>query len=577
MERIGRYRIAGEVGRGAMGVVYRAVDPAIGRDVAIKTIRLDAAGGHSVLQERLFREAQAAGVLSHPNIVIIYDMGEAEVEGVGPVAWVAMGLVKGPSLETLMLAPEPIPGPRMISILRQTAIALDYAHSRGLVHRDIKPGNIMTDEDGSVKITDFGIARFVASQHQNETETITGTPNYMSPEQVQGLEVDGRTDQFALAVIAWEILTGERPFPGDNLSTVVYKIVSEDPAPAHQLNSSLTSGIDDVLRRALAKNPAARFANCASFVGALETACAAAPLWKPAPNGSYFSMPTVGVNWEKPVVQPMPIRPPAVQGPERPMAHASAARAAASREELPLRAWGQLGSRLLITVALLALVAFGAVMFWPPNAGRRSFPETTAPQQTTARQTTERQTTPQQTTAQRPAAAPVKVPESPPLGTVADARAPEPAAIPEEPAAAKNVMQDIWLDTSPPDARATLDGSSRLSCTTPCVLHARPGVHKVTFALNGYRLESREVHVQDRIVDLPAVQLQEVMGSLLVATTPPGASIMLNGEYLPQTTPAALTLKPGAYRITVARNGVSRTERVQVSDRPHLLKIPLDQ
>jgi hypothetical protein len=136
--------------------------------------------------------------------------------------------------------------------------------------------------------------------------------------------------------------------------------------------------------------------------------------------------------------------------------------------------------------------------------------------------------------------------------------------------------QDIWLETNPADVRAVLDGKGSVSCLTPCVLHAKPGIHQITFSLNGYRHEVREFRVQDQTLDIPAVNMQEVMGSLLVATSPPGASIMLNGEALPQTTPAALSLKPGSYRITVAKNGVTKTERVQLGDRSQLVRIPLE-
>src|ERR1019366_4279891 len=203
--RIGRYQIKGELGRGAMGVVYLAIDPAIGRPVAIKTIRIRDIHNQAQrekLRERLFREARSAGVLSHPNIVTIYDMDEDE-----GVAYIAMAFVNGPTLDKVISGPAAMSGTQMLHILRQSASALDYAHSRGVVHRDIKPGNIMIDEDSSVKIADFGIAKLTAPSNTTETGTVTGTPSYMSPEQVQGLALDGRSDQFSLAVIAYEILT----------------------------------------------------------------------------------------------------------------------------------------------------------------------------------------------------------------------------------------------------------------------------------------------------------------------------------------------------------------------------------
>src|ERR1700722_8887962 len=293
MEQIGRYRIIGELGRGAMGVVYHATDPSIGRSVAIKIIRIRDIGDtqqSDKLRERLFHEARSAGVLSHPNIVTIYDMDE--VDG---LAYIAMAYVNGPTLEKILASESAISGAKMLRILRQAAAALDYAHSKGIVHRDVKPANIMTDEDSSVKITDFGIAKITEGAHSTEPRTVAGTPNYMSPEQVQGFQVDGRSDQFSLAVIAYEILTGERPFQGEHLSTVVYKIVAEQPPDAHRINATLTPQIHDVLRRGLSKKPEDRFTTCSNFVGALEMACAESRGWKTLTAGGAAAMATLAV------------------------------------------------------------------------------------------------------------------------------------------------------------------------------------------------------------------------------------------------------------------------------------------
>src|SRR5437899_3133649 len=207
MDRIGRYKIVRELGRGAMGVVYHAIDPNIGRPVAIKTIQLGDGRKpeeQERLRERLFREARSAGILSHPGIVTIYD-----VEQQGDLAYIAMEYVDGPTLDQLLSGGQPTPPEKLFSILGQTAAALDYAHGKGIVHRDIKPANIMIARDGTAKITDFGIAKITASEQFTMTGSIVGTPHYMSPEQVQGLAVDGRSDQFSLAVIAYEMLTGE--------------------------------------------------------------------------------------------------------------------------------------------------------------------------------------------------------------------------------------------------------------------------------------------------------------------------------------------------------------------------------
>ena len=191
-----------------MGVVYRAQDPAIGRVVAIKTIRLgdlaDAAE-QAKLRQRLTREAQSAGVLSHPGIVTIYDVAEQD-----ELAYISMEYVDGPTLERMMVS-DPPDARLVLDILAQTAAALDYAHKRGIVHRDIKPANIMIHERSVAKVTDFGVAR-IQSHQMTQAGSMVGTPNYMSPEQIQGKPVDGRSDQFSLAVIAYELLSGEKPF-----------------------------------------------------------------------------------------------------------------------------------------------------------------------------------------------------------------------------------------------------------------------------------------------------------------------------------------------------------------------------
>src|SRR3954468_8168756 len=291
MDRIGRYKVVRELGRGAMGVVYHAIDPNIGRPVAIKTIQLGIGRKpeeQDRLRERLFREARSAGILSHPGIVTIYD-----VEHQGEIAYIAMEYVDGPTLDHVLSEEAPIDPARLFSVLSQTAAALDYAHQKGIVHRDIKPANIMIAAGGASKITDFGIAKITESDQLTMTGSIVGTPHYMSPEQVQGHSVDGRSDQYSLAVIAYETLTGEKPYTGEHLTTVVYKIVTEEPPAPHRLNPSLSGPIDTVIRKALAKKPDARYANCQEFVDALDKACASTKGWKAMPRGGSLNQPTV--------------------------------------------------------------------------------------------------------------------------------------------------------------------------------------------------------------------------------------------------------------------------------------------
>ena len=279
MSRIGPYEIVEEIGRGGMGIVYLAVDPGIGRSEAIKTIRLDGLtdpNEKARLRERLFREARSAGLLSHPNIVTIYQIAEQ-----ADLAYIAMEFVRGPNLDQMLTRGKPLEREALLEAVRQIAAALDYAHAKGIVHRDIKPGNILFSESGDVKITDFGIAKLSQAKRLTRTGLVIGTPPYMSPEQVQDKPVDGRADQFSLAVMVFAMLTGVEPFDAELPAAIYFKIVYEEPRAVLELNPTLSAGIEAAVRKALAKDPAARFRTCTEFWKALAGACAAAKGWRP--------------------------------------------------------------------------------------------------------------------------------------------------------------------------------------------------------------------------------------------------------------------------------------------------------
>lgn len=257
--RLGRYEILDEIGRGAMGLVYLAKDPLIGRLVALKTLRLVRAPEDDELEQfrrRFIREAQSAGILSHPNIVTIHDV--VDESGVDGATFIAMEYVRGTDLKALIRGDESLDLDFVVDVVRQVADALDYAHGKGVVHRDIKPGNVLLTGDGHVKLTDFGIARLHASSLTLDHELL-GTPNYMAPEQILGSEVDRRADIFSLGVVLYEMLTGQKPFQGENLTAVTHKIVYEDFTPPSKHVSNLPPGIETVLTQALAKKPDDRF------------------------------------------------------------------------------------------------------------------------------------------------------------------------------------------------------------------------------------------------------------------------------------------------------------------------------
>jgi len=256
--KLGRYEIVDEIGKGAMGVVYLARDPLIGRLVALKTFRI----GYSVKDQemeqfrvRFMREAQSAGILTHPNIVTIHDVVEGSEDG---LAFIAMEYVRGTNLKLLLQDDKPLSLGFVADTIAQIGDALDYAHSNRVVHRDVKPANILITSDNKVKITDFGIARLDSSNLTQEGQLL-GTPNYMAPEQIQGKEVDHRADLFSLGVVLYEMLTRHKPFQGENLTVVSHRIVYDHFTPPREYVHQLPPGIEKILDRALEKDPGRRY------------------------------------------------------------------------------------------------------------------------------------------------------------------------------------------------------------------------------------------------------------------------------------------------------------------------------
>jgi len=254
---IGRYELLRELGRGTMGIVYQARDPQIERTVAIKTIAVPADDREAEMEyrQRFFLEAQAAGRLSHPGIVTIYDMGE-DPDTHSP--YIVMEYVSGEPLSRFISAPAKMPVRRVLRVAQQLAEALDYAHAHGVIHRDIKPANILLGKNGHAKITDFGIAKLNQADITHAGRVI-GTPAYMSPEQLEGEVVDGRSDLFSLGVILYTMLTGHRPFQGNSAATVCFKVANREPLPASALDSTLPPELDYVISRAMAKDRTARY------------------------------------------------------------------------------------------------------------------------------------------------------------------------------------------------------------------------------------------------------------------------------------------------------------------------------
>src|SRR5258705_7270761 len=295
---LGRYEVVAELGKGAMGVVYRANDPMLNRMVAIKTINTEEAGhaGMAEYEARFYTEAKAAGGLNHPNIIIIYDIGKS-----GHLVYMAMEYIEGRELRELLAQGQPLPVVQAVDVAAQVAEGLAYAHQHQVVHRDIKPANIMITPDGRAKIADFGIARMRSSETRTQTGVILGSPKYISPEQVVGKRADHRSDIFSLGVILYECITGSTPFNGEGLSALMYQITNHDPSPPSASNSQVPVMLDYIMAKVLAKAPEARYQSAADFANDLRECKAQIETGQPG----------VGMATTKPPVAPLTAAQPA--------------------------------------------------------------------------------------------------------------------------------------------------------------------------------------------------------------------------------------------------------------------------
>ena len=615
MDQIGRYEILNELGRGAMGVVYLARDTKIGREVAIKTIKLaDQADDSETerLRERLFREAQSAGRLTHPGIVTIYDVAEE-----AGLAYITMEFVDGETLQAMMDSGR-AEDPAFISdILRQTASALDYAHSKEIVHRDVKPANIMVTADGTVKITDFGIAR-ISSSKLTQTGTVMGTPSYMSPEQVRGDPIDGSSDQFSLGVITYELLTDEKPFAGDSLTAVMFKIVSGDVRPPSEISSGISELLESAVLRALSKSGEERYPSCASYSEAV-----AAGLQSPVAAALEGQTGTAELK-EEPNTEAMPAitgtaaavsreqsdetvvrRPPeetaaTIALPELPLLGATDAQPQThAHEEEPKRG----GFWLAIAVVAGILVAGGG--YWlSPNPGFfggaagtvASIPDT-EPAETgsmgdggaIAEGTGETGTAsslpsvvpatspvaPPESATPDPGSAAVETPaETAPAADIPVTPPPEPKPFPPRPAprkAAPPKVTAVNIGTPQPGARVVVDGKPQWSCTTPCSIDLPRGEHTAIASLTGFYRVRKTFEVGDDPLDL-ALDLEAVLGTLLVSSSPVGADVFVDGKMIDQKTNTSLRLPPGYHLIKVQKAGAGNGEQSVLVQEGDLLR-----
>jgi serine/threonine-protein kinase len=295
---IGRYRVLGELGRGAMGIVYEAADDLLGRPVAIKTINMSADLSERADHEaRFLQEARAAGGLSHPNVVTVYDVGREN-----DVLYMAMELLDGEELRDILTRGE-LPLATAVDIAAQVAEGLAFAHERGVIHRDIKPSNIMVLPGGAAKIMDFGIARIRTSDVKTQTGLRLGSPRYMAPEQLLGQGVDRRADLFALGVVLYEMLAGVAPFGGDDVQEVMFRVASFDPPAPSRVNPAVPTVLDLVVARAIAKDPAQRYQDAQELANDLRAAKPAEGAKSPPPRPAPAAVSSVMATQTMPLVR----------------------------------------------------------------------------------------------------------------------------------------------------------------------------------------------------------------------------------------------------------------------------------
>ena len=569
-DTIGRYKVTREVGRGAMGVVYEAEDPNIGRTVALKTIFAQTIGTNpDEVAQRFKNEARAAGGLSHPNIVTVFDAGEHE-----GTLYLAMEFLEGETLEQHLVQRRTISPERAIDITRQICAALDFAHAKGIVHRDIKPANVMLLSNGTVKITDFGIAR--TAEAITMTGQVLGTPHFMSPEQVRGRMVDGRSDMFSVAVMLYEMLTGERPFEGQSITTIMYKIVHENPTPPRALDSSISPGLSAVVEKALSKSPEDRYPSGAALVSALEN-------YKSF-NTTIRDLSTAEtVNFRPGTLVAPPdtqeVAPPSneaeVRGRNRP-----------DRGKRRGRAW---------VPALIVLMVLGIAWYVRSQKGERQ--QTASTQQETGSQPSN-----QRQSASGPSA---PIPPPAPNSENSDKAAPtKSTVVQKKEGGGGSSTATMKVTSQPPTGEIYLDNKAT-GMKTPAQIQIPRGEHAVSVKMEGFQPATAKFRVKGGEelefspelsvmipkvpnIEIPKIDVQKLTGlqgsaadwkqwakeaekglgpqggnriGIMVNSRPRGARILLNGEDTGRVTPAVIPTQPGTFNVRAEMEGFQPAER----------------
>ncbi|HEY3768246.1 MAG TPA: serine/threonine-protein kinase [Candidatus Angelobacter sp.] len=554
IQTVGRYEITGELGRGAMGVVYKALDPTIGRTVALKTMRLDVHGLDAQEMVRRFQnEARAAGVLNHPNIVTIYDAGEQD-----GIFYIAMEFIEGTTLHELLAEKRVLATDEILQYTRQITRGMDYAHSNGIVHRDIKPANIMITANGTVKIMDFGIAK--SGGQVTNTGQVLGTPNYMSPEQVKGRVLDGRSDLFSMGVILYEMLTGEKPFVGQNVTTIIYKIVNETPIAPRDLDVTVHPGLSAIVVKALAKAPDDRYQTGADLVRDLENYKLAGPVR----SGATTSIGVVPSPPEKTVVLPVRV----ISGSTVRVAAAAAAQAKAP---IPML---RPATAILTSKRNLLLVTIATILFLGCAMGGYAYHRTQVKLRQLAADTKAREAKLQAEREPIAIAIPAPTPTQEVIArdttvkffptnagkNAGSSKQTAPVPAPQKATSSPNQVfvqqSELKLISKPDGAKVEIDGWSEPNWITPFVAsHLAAGHHTLVFSKSGYLQQTRAVEsVAAKSVDVSA-ELTPAVSTLVVTSNPQGANVWVDAKDSGLTTPAQLTVDKGFHKVTVRKSG----------------------
>lgn len=563
VEKIGRYEIVSELGRGAMGVVYRAVDPNIGRTVALKTMRVDVQGlEHDDLLRRFKYEARAAGLMNHPNIVTIYDADE--VDG---LFYIAMEYMEGDTLQSLLAYKRLLPAEQIVAITRQVAAGLDYAHQMKVIHRDIKPANIMITPQNVAKIMDFGISKVAGNMTSGSQ--VLGTPNYMSPEQVRGEQLDGRADLFSFGVVLYEMATGERPFNSDNVTTIIYKIIHENPIPPTQLDMMVHPGLSAVICKCLAKDASARFQSGAELARDIENYRSVGIAGEATSKLPALPKASVAAVSQARVARPATAVLAPVGGNRsagvRTAAAATPAMAPTTRQQTAVvpvvtsaQAGGSKKPATFLVLAVLSVFVAGATLY---ELKHRKHIAPPLPAQTTQQTATlvpppAQAVSPSPTEVAPPQTEESQPPFTPPVETSRPVKtvARKPAEhIPEKAPVSDRV--EIRFTSNPAGAFVQVDGKSSTEWLTPFTMaDLTPGTHEVVFTKQGYSTETRKLEIGPKNSSYN-LELVPVTTALSINSDPPGASIEVDGRDTGKVTPAQIPVAEGDYKIVLRLDG----------------------